>query len=363
MADQPQQPPYPAPQPDSVIFGQFEGLKNTVTRERLKPTELEIAKNIDLDDAGQARRRRGYRKVADGAWHSLYSDPGGLVLGVKDDVLGVVHPDWSHDPLLPNIGPEPLDYVRVGDVLYFSSLLTSGKFDLGAGQIYPWGQIGGDGMWISPVVHPTPTLGPVNGRLLRKVPMANQLTYWNGRIYMGCGRLLWATELFAYNYVDATRTFFQFEDDITMVASVTDGLYVGTDAACYFLGYEKQIGGSIKDLKRTVLMNYGVIPNSAVSVPAELIKPQISQDPQSPIKNAVMFLTHTGVIAGFDGGTIYNLTQADFLFPLAERAATMFRRQDGINQFVAVMDSDGDPTDSARIGEFIDVEIRRFKGA
>jgi hypothetical protein len=357
MAD-PQQPPYPAPPPDSVSFTSFEGLKNTVTPERMKPTELWIGKNIDLDDAGQPRRRRGFRKVSDGKWHSLYSDGGGLRLGVKDGVLGIIYEDYSFSPILPNIGIEHLDYVRVGDVLYFSSLTSSGKFNVADKQVYPWGQQGGDGIWYSPVVHPTPTLGPVNGRLLGKVPMATQLTYWNGRIYLGCGRQVWATDLYLYDYVDKTRTFLTFESDVTMLASVSDGVYVGTTEAVYFLS-----GPSIQELKRVPLMNYGAIPGSSVAVPAELIKPQINQDPQSPIKNAVVFMTNTGIIAGFDGGVIYNLTQADFLFPLAASAATMFRRQDGINQFVAVLDSDGDPSDSARVGDYVDAEIRRFSGA
>jgi hypothetical protein len=356
MAD-PQQPPYPTPPPDSIIFDSFEGLKNTVTPERLKPTELWVGKNIDLDDAGQARRRRGFRKASNGSWHSLYSDPSGLVVGVKDDVLGIVRPDWSHDPLLPNVGDEPLDFVRVGSDLYFSSLLTSGRLNAPTGQVFPWGQIGGDSQWVSPVVHPTPTLGPVRGRLLGKPPMANCLTYYNGRIYMGCGRLLWATDLWLYNLVDKTRTFFQFESDITMLDTVADGVYVGTESGVYFLS-----GNSMAEMKRITLMSYGVLPHSSVQVPAELIKPQIQQDPQSPIKNAVMFLTDTGVVAGFDGGVIYNLTQADFLFPLAVSAATMFRRQDGINQFVAVVNSDGTPSESARMGEYVDVEIRRWQG-
>lgn len=361
MADN--QPTYPLPPPDSVVFAQFEGLKNTVSRERLKPSELEIAKNIDLDDAGQVRRRRGFRKVSEGSWHSLYSDASGLMLGVKDNVLGIIQANYSFDPLLPSIGSEHLDYVRVADTIYFSSMSTSGKFDTLTRQVYPWGQIGGDGTWLSPVVNPTPTLGPIRGKSLGKVPMASCLDHWNGRIYMASGRLLWATELYLYNYVDKTRTFFQFEDEITMVAAVTDGLYVGTTAALFFLGYERQIAASIKELRRTPILSYGVLPRSNVRVPAELIKPQLSQDPQSPIKNAVIFMTHTGIVAGFDGGSTYNLTQADVLFPDANRAAAMFRRQDGINQFVAVTNSGGDPTDGARIGEYVDVEIRRFKGA
>lgn len=360
MADN--QPTYPLPPSDSVTFGQFEGLRNTVSRERLKPTELEVAKNIDIDDAGQIRRRRGFTKVSAGAWHSLYSDASGLMLGVKDNVLGIIPADFTFDPLLPNVGSEHLDYVRVGDIVYFSSMVTSGKFDAGTHQIHAWGQTGGDGVWLSPVVNPTPTLGPVRGKSLGKVPMASCLTYWNGRIYMGSGKVLWATELFLYDYVDKTRTFFQFEHEITMVDSVTDGLYVGTEGAVYFLSYE-HIHATITDLKRITLLNTGVVPRSNVQVPAELIKPQLSQDPQSPIKNAVMFLTTSGIVAGFDGGSTYNLTQADVLLPTAQRAAAMFRRQDGINQFVAVTDSGGDPTDNARIGDYVDVEIRRFKGA
>lgn len=356
MVDQP--PSYPVPPPDSVIFGQFDGLKNTVTRERLKPTELETAKNIDLDDAGQARRRRGTRRVANGSWHSAYSDPSGLVLGVKDGVLGIVQPDYTFDPLLPSVGIEHLDYVRVGDVVYFSSLLTSGKFDLVSGQVLPWGQTGGDAQWISPVIIPTPTLGPVNGYMLGKPPMATDLTYWNGRIYLGCGKMLWLTELYLYDYVDKTRTFFQFEDDITMLAAVTDGVYVGTRSMVYFLS-----GPTIKELKRVPLMSAGAVHGSAVQVPAEQIKPQINQDPLSPTKNAVMFLTTAGIVAGFDGGVTYNLTQADVLLPSAGQAAAMYRRQDGINQFVAVINSGGDPTDNARIGDYVDVEIRRFQGA
>lgn len=352
MADpQDQQPP------ENVSLGQFDGLKNTVTPERFKPTELLVAKNIDLDDAKQARRRRGFGKVSDGSWHSLYSDTGNFVLGVKDDVLGLVYPDYSFDPLLPNVGPEHLDYVRVGSHIYFSSMLTSGRLNTASAQIYPWGQIGGDKQWISPVVHPTPTLGPVRGRLLGKPPMADCLTYYNGRIYLGSGKLLWATELWLYNLVDATRTFVQFEDEITMVRAVTDGIYVGTESALYFLN------GSAFPLPRVTLMSYGVLRGSAVTIPAELVKPQLQQEEHSASKNCVVFMTHSGLVAGFDNGQTYNLTQTDYLFPVADRAAAMFRRQDGINQFVAVLNSDGDPRESARCGDYVDVEIRRFKGA
>lgn len=352
MADQPD----PQQPNDSVVFSNFEGLKNTATRERLKPSELETAVNVDIDDVGQIHRRRGYTRVATGKFHSLYSDASGLVLAVKDGTLGVVYSDYSFEPLLPNAGPDPFDYVRVGDTIYFSSASTSGK--IGPDLIVSrWGEVVSPGTWLSPVVRPTETLGPVRGKLLGAPPMATALTYWNGRIYLANGDTVWATELYLYDYVDKTKTFLRFESDVTMLATVTDGLYVGTKDAVWFLS------GTLNEMKRIPIIAYGALPRSSVEVPAELVKPQINQDPQSPIRNAVLFMTRYGVCAGFDGGVTYNLTQADVLFPDAVTAAPMFRRQDGVNSYVAVTDSGGTPSANTRIGDWVDVEIRRFQGA
>lgn len=342
---------------DSVIFSAFEGLNNVVSRERLKPSQLETAINVDLDDAGQIRRRRGYKKVgASGNYHSLYSDPSGLVLAIKDGTLSLINRDYTTQALLAGVGSEYLDYVRVADVVYFSSSTTSGKYDVGANTVSAWGQTGGNGTWLSPVVNPTPTLGQVNGKLLGKPPLATSLTYYNGRIYLAQGSTLWATELFLYDYVDKTRTFLSFEDEITMLYSVNDGVYVGTTENLFFLQ------GDTFPLERNYLMDYGVIPRSAVGVPAELIKPQVTQEPNSPVKNGVMFLTRSGVVAGFEGGITYNITQDEVILPDSFRAAAMFRRQDGLNQFVAVADSGGTPSSTARIGDHCDATIVRFNG-
>jgi len=341
---------------DSVTFANWEGLRNTVSRERLKPTELERAVNIDIDDASQIRRRRGCTKVADGDYHSLFSNQSGRMYVVKDGTLGLVYPDYSFEPLLPGVGPEYLDYVQVGGDVYFSSLTASGIIGID-NIVSQWGAVVAPNQWLSPVVRPTETLPPTRGKFISAPPMATALTYWNGRIYLAHGNTVWATELYLYRYVDKTKNFLQFESPITMLATVTDGLYVGTEDAVWFLS------GPFNEMKRIPIMSYGVMPRSSIEVPAELIKPQINQDPQSPIRNAVLFLTKTGLCAGFDGGIIYNLTQADVLFPDAVSAAPMFRRQDGVNSYVVVTNSGGTPTANTRIGDYVDAEIRRFTGA
>lgn len=338
--------------PESVLLGAWKGLKNSVGAERLGPDELQVAQNIDLDDLGQVRRRRGYTRVASGDWHSLFRAARGLY-GVKDGDLVKVNPDYSTLVLQSGVGPDPLAWEEVGERLYFTSRSASGQVTA-ADVVVDWGRVGGDGQWLSPVVNPTATLAPVKGRLLRKPPLATQLAYYNGRLWLGQDTLLWATELYNYDLVDATKGFLPFESPITMILAVTDGLYVGTATDVWFLQ-----GTLSEGMKRLHLLSQGVVPGSAVSLPNELVSPK---DDRS--KNAIVFLTSNGgLYAGQDAGAVYNLTEARFQFPNAQRAAALFRRQDGVNQYIAVADSGGTPASNARIGDYVDAEIRRFSGA
>lgn len=332
----------------SLTLKKFAGLRNTVGQERLSPEELEAAVNVDIDDSGQLRRRRGTTKVADGDYHSLYR-AAQKTLVVKNGDLVQVFPDYSTKLLKTGLGSDPVAYCEVGPVVYYSSRTHSGVI-AEDGTVGPWGTTGPEGRWLSPVIQPTDDLPAVRGKLLGDPPKATALAWYNGRIYLAADRTLWATELFMYDYVDKTKNYFYFESPITTIGSVTDGLYVGTDQGTFFLK------GSLNQMNRTPLMPYGVMPGSMITVPAELIKKD------SPSKNAVLFLTESGLCAGFDGGECYNLTQTRVIFPESDRVAPLFRRQDGMNQYVGVSNTAGTPTSSARIGDYVDAEIRRFKG-
>lgn len=349
MSEQQGAPPPIDPTQDSIVLSRFSGLRNTVAPERMAPNELQVAKNIDLDDAGQPRRRRGFSRVDTSSWHSLFTSTRG-VFGVRDGSLGIVRPDYSFEALRTGIGPTPLAWVEVGPQVFFSSATDSGVIEQD-NSISAWGAHGGAGTWLSPVVNPTSTLSPISGQLLGAPPLATALAYLNGRIYMAQHRTLWATELYLYHHVDRTKNHMLFEHDITVVGAVTDGIYVGTTAGIWFLS------GTFREMRRIPLMAYGAIPGSLVTAPAELIHPTMNQS-----RNAVLFLTTSGLVAGFDNGQLLNLTQDKVLFPGAVSASAVFRRQDGINQYIGATDSGGTPTSAARIGDYVEVEIRRFRG-
>jgi hypothetical protein len=351
--------PNPAPPPppinpdqDSVKFGKFVGLKNTVDAERLGPDELAHAVNIDLDDVGQIHRRRGRTQVAAGLYRSLFTSNENIVYALCNGVLGIVNPDFSFVPLQSALDPsDDVAYVQVGDQIYFSSSSVAGIISQRARTVAPWGTAD---FWYSPVIDPTHTLPPIRGRILGAPPFARTMAYWNGRIYLGHKRLVWATELYNYNFVDKTKNFWQFEGEIVFIGSVTDGLYIGTTEGVWF------VSGVFSAAKRVRVMDSPAIRGSLVYVPGELANPaQIGLDVEQPAKVSILFLTEEGYCGGQDGGVCYNYTEQRMIFPGIQKAAAMFRRQDGVNQYVVSAQSGGDPISNARIGDYVDVTLRR----
>ena len=350
--------PAPNVPPESFIFDRFDGMKNTIQRERMTPRDLVSATNIDLDDAGQAHRRRGFTQKVAGNCHSLWTTQQGVVLGVVNGMLSVIQPNYSTVELTvvgdnPATGVSPLAYAQVGQTVYFSGCADRGTIDLQSLTAGPWGS--STDLWLSPVVNPTATLPAIRGQLLGQPPNATALAYYNGRIYLAADNVLWATELYAYNYVDRVAAHRMFEAPITMLGAVGDGVYVGTEEGVWFLD-----GPNYPTMKRRPVMDCGVIPGSMVAIPAELGNPpQVPLSSDTPVQVALMFMTTGGACVASNGGQAVNLTESKFWFPTAQSAAAMFRRQDGMNQYVASMQSGGDPQNNAAIGDFVEATIIR----
>lgn len=350
-------PPDQEQQPESIALGRFDGVKNTVKRERLTQRDLMKALNVDLDDDGQLHRRRGITKVAGPAWHSLFHANNDNIYGVWNGDLARVFPDYSTSVLRVgvggdyNVGLSGLAYAQVGAKIYFSSDTDRGIIDTTTDDVGDWGS--DPDIWLSPVVNPTATLPDIRGKLLGRPPFARAIAYYNGRLYLANKNLLWATELWDYNHVDKTRTFWQFEDEVLMVGGVSDGVYVGTASGVYFL-----TGASLPEMRRVSVIDSGVVAGSMVYIPQEIANPE-NAPRERDVKMSLVFLTTAGVIMAAEGGEVMNLTETRHIFPSVKRAAGMYRRQDGYNQYVVVGDAGGTPVNSAAIGDHVDARIIR----
>lgn len=337
--------------PESIVLGAFNGIRNTVAAERLGPMDLERGINVDIDDAGQLRRRRGYNLLDAAGWHSLrtFSEK---VLGVRDGVLSRIREDYSVSAIA-TIGDALTSYAEVDGHVYFCNATTEGVVDRDD-TLAAWGRDDGQGRWLSPVTDPTETLGEVAGKLLGGPRRATCLEPYKGRIYMAVGKTLWATELFLYHFVDRTRNFMQFEHEITLVMAVDNGLYVGTAGGLYFLQ------GVFGQFKLMHVNDDAVIYGSGQVVPSELVHPNARNQPM-PAGTAAVFMTSGGIIAGFENGTCFNLTSGAVVFPQGSSAASLFRQDMGANSYVASVDSGGSPSANARIGDYVDAEIVRHQ--
>lgn len=345
MQGPPQEPP------ESIILGAFSGIRNNVGSDRLGPRDLERAVNVDIDDAGQVRRRRGFDLTVAGDWHSIKGPIAGKAYGVKDGYLGIIRPAPAFFSLGIYVGTAPVCYTEVNEEVYFSSRDAAGVVGQ-AETVADWGHTDGQGTWFSPVYTPTATLGEVGGSLLGDPPKATCIAAYKGRIYLAQGKTLWATDLFRYHYVDRTRNFMQFEHEITLLMAMGDGLYVGTTGGLYF------IQGVLGTFRLQQITTEAVLPGSGVEVPLDRVHPQ-ARNQDVPTGIAAIMLTNGGVVAGMDGGTCYNLTQRQVILPEGVSAAGLFREDQGVSSYLAVVDSAGGPTANARIGDYVDAEIVR----
>lgn len=181
-------------------------------------------------------------------------------------------------------------------------------------------------------------------------PGSGPLAYLLGRILLADGNTLWATDPYQYELVDAIGGYKMLESEITFLASVSNGVFIGTLTGVFFMS------GPFDEAQLTRVSTHRAPKQAPQSIDmAEVLK---GDDPGV----GVLFLTDGGVCVGMAGGQVINLTNKIFEFPKAESVSVMVRSQDGMNQFVGVASHPGTPSGSARFGDFVEAEIFRFKG-
>lgn len=150
---------------DVVVYTGFTGLRNTVPNVGYEPGELEVALNVDVDDALIAHRRKGHSDVVVvGIDRDLWAE-GAICLGVGSNALKRMLPDYSLVTLHSGLtAGRPLSYTAVGDRAYYSNGIELGVVQDGARR--SWG--------LTPPVQPVAT---TTGGALRPGRYQYALTY------------------------------------------------------------------------------------------------------------------------------------------------------------------------------------------
>lgn len=126
-------------------FDSFRGVNNVADPSRLKPGELTVASNVDVDKTGMLRRRGGRSLIHPGSCRSVFGSSHGLLFA-EGEFLKLMDEELNVTTLRSGLSPTlPITCAEVVGELFFSNGEESGRIK--SGVSLSWGV-------------PVPTLAP-----------------------------------------------------------------------------------------------------------------------------------------------------------------------------------------------------------
>ena len=394
------------PREGAFQFNDFRGLRNNVGANTFLPGDLSTALNVDIDDALNIKRRKGYSTpVTAGIDRDIWAS-GSICLGVGGDTLKMINPDYSTTTLRAGLtAGRHLDYEAIGDRVFWSNGVEAGVVQAGVNR--SWGisvsgkavataasgallaglyqyavtYLRNDGQESGAGLAGTITLASAGGIALSSIPVSSDAAVTYKAIYAtsvggetlyqvgvipnaqttflidtvragasplltqflqpppagdfiaesrGCmlvaiGSRLYPSEPYSPELFD-WRKAVPFDDVITMIAPVTEGVYIGTQSRIVWLQ-----GDSPETWTLRSVAQYGAIPGTLSYADGELIGDGSTQE------KVAMFATHRGLCVGSPNGQVSNLTESRFAYPIQPRGAGVVRRHRGMAQYLVTL--------------------------
>lgn len=288
------------------LFRASAGLNNKVdpTRIQYDPetgvVDLSAAYNIILDPTGRLSRRKGFELKKADAWgyHSLFSC-GSYALGVTYDALEVIEKDWSTTKIRTVTDGARMDYVRVGDKIYYGN-----GFEVGyVRDRLSYG-------WVD-----KPYIGPDTTKTYSSPPTGTILEVYGGRMFIAKENILFFSEPLAFDRFDLARGYILYESRIQLVKAVSNGLYVGNESKIFFEG-----GGSPREFQHILAADYPAV-SGAVAV---AYLPGVEFGLETTDEYAIIGTKQGLCIAG-PSGQLINLTEDKITYPNVNRGLVLVR--------------------------------------
>jgi hypothetical protein len=178
------------------------------------------------------------------------------------------------------------------------------------------------------IVDTAPSSEPLPSFLCSPPPYMEYLSYAFGRVWGNVDNILHYSEPFHPGWFRAALNKFEFDQDITLIAQVPTGLFVGCEDATYFLE-----GTEPTQMKQAVV-GKGAIPGTLKycnNVPelGDILSPAERIHVSVPI-----WLSQEGIVIGNVSGRLFNLTQQKVKFRPGVRGASVHRMKNGEFQYL-----------------------------
>jgi len=161
-------------------------------------------------------------------------------------------------------------------------------------------------------------------QFMTSAPAGQIVANLSGVFYVAYDNFIFYSDEFGYELFDLRR-FLPFEETITMLAPVQDGIWVGTVNKIYFIN-----GLKPKDARLLEKSDYGVLPTSV----SYIVTSKVQGLENYNVEEAPIFITTDGLSIGLSGGILVNLTEATFDLNASGQASTIYRQEDGIDQVI-----------------------------
>lgn len=211
-------------------------------------TELSQAVNVVVDDSGRVERAPGFAKlgVLNNA-HSLFATSNNELLAVTSAGLCKLFVDGTSHVLWAGLAAtERMYYVELPEAVYLSNgvdrlMYKNGVVSEWQESVYVGDRqtsqtiLDGDALSLASYRAGLATERERERLALTRPPAGKHLAAYNNRIYFASGKFLHYTESTWRCWYAPAENWRAFEDAITLIAPVDDGIYVGVASCLYFL--------------------------------------------------------------------------------------------------------------------------------
>ena len=190
---------------------------------------------------------------------------------------------------------------------------------------------------------------PIDNLGIKAAPFGDLITYYNSRMYIADGNVLYASQPLSYEWFDIRKDFIQFSSDITMLMPVDKGIYVGLQNKLVYLS-----GGDISSFSLDEKEICHPVMYSNVQIPSGYIR--IDNTPLGP---KWLFTADEGIFVCMNQGVMFNVTAANVAFPTGAEGTAGFIQQDGINKYVSLIKDQNTEDQNASFSDMVTADVIR----
>lgn len=165
----------------------------------------------------------------------------------------------------------------------------------------------------------------LEGLLLDKFPHCDLLQYYRGRLYGAKGDVVYFSEPLQYGQIRMASNFIPFGDEVTIIAPVMDGLFIGTKSSTYFIS-----GDSPDKFSLINTSHFGSIKGTLVMIDASLFGIEAAG------KLPYWFI-ETGGVIGLPGGQLKKVHENRVAMDKFTEGSSLFKRSHGVNQVISAL--------------------------